>query len=129
MSAFSLLPSRLPGLSSVTNHGRVRTTSTPTPVPVPPSSQLSSSSILAESNYEEYAGSPPNANNLANPNGNANRNSNVSAPNSSFTTALTMLLYNVCYLAFTQNVDIPLAQAGEVLGNLWEVCCSPELGR
>jgi hypothetical protein len=48
---------------------------------------------------------------------------------SSFTTALTMLLYNVCYLAYTQNVDIPLAQAGDVLGNLWAVCCSPELGR
>ncbi|KAK7433981.1 hypothetical protein VKT23_020444 [Stygiomarasmius scandens] len=47
----------------------------------------------------------------------------------SFTTALTMLLYNVCYLAYTQNVDIPLAQAGDVLGNLWAVCCSAELGR
>ncbi|KAG6860272.1 hypothetical protein C0995_013449 [Termitomyces sp. Mi166 len=38
---------------------------------------------------------------------------------SSFTTALTMLLYNVCYLAYTQNVDVPLAQAGDVLSNLW----------
>lgn len=40
-----------------------------------------------------------------------------------------MLLYDVCYLAHTQAVDVPLAQAGEVLGNLWAVCCSPELGR
>ena len=40
-----------------------------------------------------------------------------------------MLLYNVCYLAHTQCVDIPLAQAGEVLGNLWAVCCSPGLGK
>lgn len=40
-----------------------------------------------------------------------------------------MLLYNVCYLAHTQAVDVSLAQAGEVLGNLWAVCCSPELGR
>lgn len=48
---------------------------------------------------------------------------------SAFTTALAMLLYNVCYLAHTQGVDVPLAQAGEALGNLWAVCCSGELGR
>ena len=53
----------------------------------------------------------------------------TSASGSSFTTALAMLLYDVCYLAHTQAVDVPLAQAGEVLGNLWAVCCSPELGR
>lgn len=53
----------------------------------------------------------------------------ASASGSSFTTALAMLLYNVCYLAHTQAVEVPLAQAGEVLGNLWAVCCSPELGR
>ena len=47
----------------------------------------------------------------------------------SFTTGLAMLLYNVSYLAYTQGVDIPLAQAGEVLRNLWAICCSPELGR
>ena len=40
-----------------------------------------------------------------------------------------MLLYNVCYLAHTQAVAVPLAHAGDVLGNLWAVCCSPELGR
>ncbi|PCH44637.1 hypothetical protein WOLCODRAFT_154674 [Wolfiporia cocos MD-104 SS10] len=53
----------------------------------------------------------------------------ASAQSSSFTTALAMLLYDVCYLAHTQGVDVPLAQAGEVLGNLWAVCCSSELGR
>lgn len=50
-------------------------------------------------------------------------------PQSSFTTALAMLLYNVCYLAYTQNVEVPLAQAGDVLSNLWSVCCSPDLGK
>lgn len=40
-----------------------------------------------------------------------------------------MLLYNVCYLAHTQAVEIPLSQAGDVLSNLWAVCCSAELGR
>ncbi|KAI1785081.1 UV radiation resistance protein and autophagy-related subunit 14-domain-containing protein [Ganoderma leucocontextum] len=46
-----------------------------------------------------------------------------------FTAALAMLLYDVCYLAHTQAVDVPLAHAGDALGNLWAVCCSPELGR
>ncbi|KAH9167288.1 UV radiation resistance protein and autophagy-related subunit 14-domain-containing protein [Lactarius sanguifluus] len=50
-------------------------------------------------------------------------------PSSSFTTAYAMLLYNVCYLAHTQAVEIPLSQAGDVLSNLWAVCCSAELGR
>ena len=40
-----------------------------------------------------------------------------------------MLLYNVCYLAYTQAIEIPLSQAGDVLSNLWSVCCSAELGR
>ncbi|KAH9046420.1 UV radiation resistance protein and autophagy-related subunit 14-domain-containing protein [Lactarius deliciosus] len=39
-------------------------------------------------------------------------------PSSSFTTAYAMLLYNVCYLAHTQP--------GDVLSNLWAVCCSAE---
>ena len=52
-----------------------------------------------------------------------------SAPQSSFTTALAMLLYNVSYLAYTQNVEVPLSQAGDVLSNLWMVCCSSDLGR
>ncbi|KAK7028276.1 UV radiation resistance protein and autophagy-related subunit 14-domain-containing protein [Favolaschia claudopus] len=46
-----------------------------------------------------------------------------------FTTALAMLLYDVLYLAHTQGLAIPLAQAGDVLSNLWAVCCAPELGR
>jgi hypothetical protein len=53
----------------------------------------------------------------------------VDSSQSSFTTAFAMLLYNVCYLAHTQSVDIPLSQAGDVLSNLWAVCCSPDLGR
>jgi hypothetical protein len=40
-----------------------------------------------------------------------------------------MLLYNVAYLAHTQAVEVPLAGAGDALGNLWLVCCAPELGR
>lgn len=40
-----------------------------------------------------------------------------------------MLLYNVSYLAYTQTVDVPLNQAGDVLSNLWSVCCSSELGK
>src|SRR6266545_3255994 len=52
-----------------------------------------------------------------------------SAPQSSFTTALAMLLYNVSYLAYTQNVEVSLSQAGDVLNNLWMVCCSSDLGR
>jgi hypothetical protein len=50
-------------------------------------------------------------------------------PSSSFTTAYAMLLYNVCYLAYTQAVEIPLSQAGDVLLNLCAVCCSADLGR
>ncbi|KAJ7585002.1 UV radiation resistance protein and autophagy-related subunit 14-domain-containing protein [Mycena floridula] len=50
-------------------------------------------------------------------------------PQSSFATALAMLIYNVTYLAYTQSVDIPLNQAGNVLSNLWSVCCSMELGK
>ncbi|EIW74503.1 hypothetical protein CONPUDRAFT_133179 [Coniophora puteana RWD-64-598 SS2] len=54
---------------------------------------------------------------------------NETASESSFTTAFAMLLYNVCYLAHTQSVEIPLSQAGDALSNLWGICCSPELGR
>lgn len=50
-------------------------------------------------------------------------------PNESFTTAFAMLLYNVCYLAYTQSVDIPLSQAGDILSNLYAICGSGELGR
>ncbi|KAF5318699.1 hypothetical protein D9619_011005 [Psilocybe cf. subviscida] len=48
---------------------------------------------------------------------------------SSFTTALAMLLFNAAWLAHTQGVDVSLASAGDVLANLWAVCCSGELGR
>lgn len=47
----------------------------------------------------------------------------------SFTTALSMLLFDVAYLAWTQGVEVPLAQTGEVLRNLWAICCSAELGK
>lgn len=47
----------------------------------------------------------------------------------SFTTALSMLLFDVAYLAWTQGVEIPLAQTGEILRNLWAICCSAELGK
>lgn len=47
----------------------------------------------------------------------------------SFTTAFAMLLYNVCYLAYTQCVEISLSQAGDALSNLWAICCSNDLGR
>ncbi|KAL6299304.1 UV radiation resistance protein and autophagy-related subunit 14-domain-containing protein [Sparassis latifolia] len=73
------------------------------------------SASLADSQLEDLSGTGVGA--------------GTSTHNSSFTTALAMLLYNVCYLAHTQAVDVPLAQAGEVLGNLWAVCCSQELGR
>ncbi|KAF7306407.1 hypothetical protein MIND_00431900 [Mycena indigotica] len=46
-----------------------------------------------------------------------------------FTTGLAMLLFDVLYLAHTQGLAIPLAQAGDVLSNLWAICCAAELGR
>jgi hypothetical protein len=51
------------------------------------------------------------------------------ASHQSFTTAFAMLLYNVCYLAYTQCVEISLSQAGDALSNLWAICCSNDLGR
>lgn len=33
-----------------------------------------------------------------------------------------MLAYNVCYLAYTQTVSIPLSQSGNILANLWTLC-------
>lgn len=52
----------------------------------------------------------------------------TASANPNFPTALAMLLYNVSYLAYTQNVDIQLNQAGDVLSNLWCICCSSDLG-
>jgi hypothetical protein len=80
--------------------------STPSPPSSPPSCAPAS---LADSEFPERAP--------------------AHAQNQSFTTGLAMLLYNVCYLAHTQGVEIPLSQAGDALGNLWAVCCSGELGR
>ena len=59
----------------------------------------------------------------------ASLTASISQNQVSFTTAFAMLLYNVCYLAYTQSVEIPLSQAGDALSNLWAVCCSGELGR
>ncbi|EJD50989.1 hypothetical protein AURDEDRAFT_112053 [Auricularia subglabra TFB-10046 SS5] len=50
-------------------------------------------------------------------------------PAESFTTGLTMLMYNVAYLAHTQGLEVGLAQAGEVVGNLRALCFSPDFGR
>ncbi|KAJ3481059.1 hypothetical protein NLI96_g7923 [Meripilus lineatus] len=128
-SAFNLLPSHIPGfgLGSSSSPKRIRTTSTPIPPSPSPPLQMSSSSILAESTYEEYptTSEPHSVSTGATPN--STSSANASTPNSSFTTALTMLLYNVCYLAYTQSVDIPLAQAGEVLGNLKSHATNPHL--
>jgi len=55
--------------------------------------------------------------------------SSSSSQTSSFTTALTMLLYNTLYLCHTQSQPVPLSQSGEILRNLWALCCTPELGR
>ncbi|KIL64814.1 hypothetical protein M378DRAFT_77583 [Amanita muscaria Koide BX008] len=77
-----------------------------------PSSPPGNQSILQESTYHEQP-SPHDS----------------GTGGSSFMTALAMLIYNVTYLAFTQGVDIPLNQAGDLLSNLWRVCCSAELGK
>ncbi|KAG2022263.1 hypothetical protein CC2G_000033 [Coprinopsis cinerea AmutBmut pab1-1] len=50
----------------------------------------------------------------------------TTSPTPSFTTALAMLIYNVLYLGHTQGVEIPLHACGEVLSNLWRVCCAGE---
>ncbi|TFY69508.1 hypothetical protein EVG20_g3143 [Dentipellis fragilis] len=69
-----------------------------TPAPIPAAISLSHSTSTSDSVIEAPA---------------------PAAPHSSFTTAYAMLLFDVCYLAHTQVVDIPLSQAGEVLSNLW----------
>lgn len=40
-----------------------------------------------------------------------------------------MLLYNIIYLCHTQSLPITLSQSGDILHNLWALCCAPELGR
>lgn len=96
-----------PTPSSSRPTGHIRSLSTP--AGASSSAEALAASNLADSQLEEAPAS--------------------AAPGSAFTTALAMLLYDVCYLAHTQAIEVPLAHAGEVLGNLWAVCCSPELGR
>ncbi|KAM5541880.1 hypothetical protein V8D89_004609 [Ganoderma adspersum] len=96
-----------------------RSQTTPHPAAASPGAVHRASSVSASESTtltdSTYADTPPP--------------SNTSAPGSAFTTALAMLLYDVCFVAHTQAVDVPLAHAGDVLGNLWAVCCAPELGR
>jgi hypothetical protein len=40
-----------------------------------------------------------------------------------------MLIYNTIYLCHTQSLSIPLSQSGDILQNLWALCCASELGR
>ncbi|KAG8789678.1 hypothetical protein FRC15_003747 [Serendipita sp. 397] len=47
---------------------------------------------------------------------------NAAISTDAYTIAYTMLAYNVCYLAYTQAILIPLAQAGNILANLWTIC-------
>ncbi|KAI0784044.1 UV radiation resistance protein and autophagy-related subunit 14-domain-containing protein [Abortiporus biennis] len=108
-STISNRPSSTPTVRpALSLHGRSASTPISPPLQSPSPTSISGST-LADSHYEET--------------------SSTSASGSSFTTALSMLLYNVTYLAYTQSVEIPLAQAGEVLGNLWAVCCSSDLGK
>lgn len=58
--------------------------------------------------------------------GSSNPSSSSQAP--SFMTGLTMLLFNTLYLCHTQSLHIPLSQSGELLRNLLNVCCAPEVG-
>jgi hypothetical protein len=96
---------------------------TPSSSPYNPSSpNLSSSPSLSSGSHN-----PEPANDITT----AMADSIIAAPSlqPSFSVALAMLLYNVCYLAFTQSVDVGLSGAGDVLSNLWAVCCSSELGK
>ncbi|KAG8833147.1 hypothetical protein FRC17_011267 [Serendipita sp. 399] len=47
---------------------------------------------------------------------------NAAISTDAYTIAYTMLAYNVCYLAYTQAILIPQAQAGNILANLWTIC-------
>lgn len=40
-----------------------------------------------------------------------------------------MLLYNTIYLCHTQSHVVPLSQSGDILQNLWSLCCTHDLGR
>ncbi|EMD34603.1 hypothetical protein CERSUDRAFT_158138 [Gelatoporia subvermispora B] len=104
----SLTPSSTSTASASRPSGHTRSMSMPTSTSDPNGDALAASA-LADSQLDDTPAS--------------------AAPGSAFTTALAMLLYDVCYLAHTQAIEVPLAHAGEVLGNLWAVCCSHELGR
>ncbi|TBU28290.1 UV radiation resistance protein and autophagy-related subunit 14-domain-containing protein [Dichomitus squalens] len=121
-SSPSSSPAKAPSSNRPLSHRSQTTPTTPAHPPSPSSSPTFpypqrtpslSSSTLADSTYAESSPAQPA----------------TSSPGGAFTTALAMLLYDVCYLAHTQGVDVPLAHAGDALGNLWAVCCAPELGR
>ncbi|KAJ7812720.1 UV radiation resistance protein/autophagy-related protein 14 [Mycena olivaceomarginata] len=111
---------------------------TPTPVSPPPGSpytDLSLSQSLSASVSQFLPGlgttpAPSQPSSSQPPQSNPKSSAPAhTADQPNFTTALAMLLHSVLYLAHTQGLAIPLAQAGDVLSNLWAVCCAPELGR
>ncbi|KAH7912772.1 UV radiation resistance protein and autophagy-related subunit 14-domain-containing protein [Hygrophoropsis aurantiaca] len=113
-------------------------TSSSSSSPTSPTTALPPPILPSESYYEPYADADADADPTTSPTtvpttSSKSKSSSTSATRNtttaSFTTAFAMLLYNVCYLAHTQSVDVPLSQAGDALSNLWAVCCSPELGR
>ncbi|PVF94557.1 hypothetical protein CPB86DRAFT_765623 [Serendipita vermifera] len=40
----------------------------------------------------------------------------------SYSIAYSMLAYNICYVAYTQSIFVPLPQTGNLLANLWTIC-------
>lgn len=92
----------------------VRPSNSPYP-PYPPAPHMSSSARQDSMSSSITSPTQPSSSNLT---------------PASFSTGFAMLLYSVAYLAHTQSADIPLASAaaGEVLRNLWDICCSAELG-
>ncbi|EIM81834.1 uncharacterized protein STEHIDRAFT_36371, partial [Stereum hirsutum FP-91666 SS1] len=108
----------------------VSTTSPATPRPsTPPPTNLStppppSTSTSTSTSPPSSTTSPTHPFNAA-----AAAASSSTSAHGSFTTAYTMLLYDVAYLAWTQGVDVGLSQAGEVLANLVRVCGAGDVGR
>jgi hypothetical protein len=104
--------------------------SSPTPIPAPPTPSSSMTrNPSSPSRLPSMLASPPPAPIPIQASISDSYTDHDPQPPTSFTTAVAMLLYNVSYLAHTQSVDVPLSQAGDVLSNLWSVCCSSELGR
>ncbi|PPR05760.1 hypothetical protein CVT24_006826, partial [Panaeolus cyanescens] len=130
----SATPAQPPPSSNTSSSSRSRTNSAPSidpisdsilgsfisPSPTNPSFPTSSSSSQGTSSSSSQPTSPTQATSTPLP---------VNPASPSFTTALSMLLYNTTYLAHTQSIHIPLSQVGDVLSNLWTVCCASELGR